>query len=119
MNDYAALPRHPSILIFPCSKTLRSIVQSINGAGILHGDIKPDNIMFDGDGKPYIIDFGVSQFKTDYPTNLDNIDERPPWSEIDERALSIVKADTTGVRSSDLRTIEDMFIGRFRKDRRY
>ncbi|KAF9050494.1 hypothetical protein BJ165DRAFT_1458353 [Panaeolus papilionaceus] len=100
-------------------KTLRSIVQSINGAGILHGDIKPDNIMFDGDGKPYIIDFGVSQFKTNYPTNLDNIDERPPWSEIDERALSIVKADTTGVRSSDLRTIEDMFIGRFRKDRRY
>jgi serine/threonine protein kinase len=39
---------------------LLETLESIHQAGILHNDIKKDNIVVDESGNPYIIDFGFS-----------------------------------------------------------
>ena len=36
-----------------------------HGQGVLHRDIKPGNLMLDGDGKLYITDFGLARIETD------------------------------------------------------
>lgn len=35
-------------------------LSQIHAAGIVHGDIKPDNVLVDGNGRPTIIDLGIS-----------------------------------------------------------
>jgi serine/threonine protein kinase len=48
------------ILIYQLSKSVLSVLDSIHGAGILHGDISPENILI-GDSGVAIIDFGHSK----------------------------------------------------------
>lgn len=39
-----------------------NIIRSVHDNGILHGDLKPENFMFDTNMKLYIIDFGLSKY---------------------------------------------------------
>ncbi|MEK7327199.1 MAG: serine/threonine-protein kinase, partial [Chloroflexota bacterium] len=40
---------------------LASALDKAHARGIIHRDLKPGNILFDGDGEPYISDFGIAK----------------------------------------------------------
>jgi serine/threonine-protein kinase len=40
---------------------LASALDKAHAQGIIHRDLKPGNILFDGDGEPYISDFGIAK----------------------------------------------------------
>jgi len=39
---------------------LLAALAAVHGAGVIHNDIKPDNILFDDDGRLRLIDFGIA-----------------------------------------------------------
>jgi len=41
---------------------LASALSYAHTKGVVHRDLKPDNILFDGNGEPFISDFGVAKF---------------------------------------------------------
>lgn len=52
----------------PIDAALRMMIQitsaldTAHGARMIHGDIKPENIMIDKDNVPYLVDFGLARF---------------------------------------------------------
>ena len=44
------------------AKTLIGVLQAVHGRGIVHCDVKPDNILLSDQAIPYLIDFGLARF---------------------------------------------------------
>ena len=60
LQDGGAAPEEPSTLW----RWLPAIAQSldfVHSSGYVHRDVKPDNILFDGPGSPYLSDFGIAK----------------------------------------------------------
>ena len=49
-------------LLLTCIINAAKGLEAIHRAGIVHGDIKPDNILINSEGRPLITDFGLSRF---------------------------------------------------------
>ena len=50
------------------TRFLKPVAQALDYAhemGVIHRDIKPGNIMLDGSGKPFVIDFGIARARDD------------------------------------------------------
>ena len=46
-------------------RPLLGALAAASAAGVVHRDIKPDNILFDGEGNPYLADLGVAKLSDD------------------------------------------------------
>ena len=47
--------------IAACTESLLEVLDAIHGAGVAHGDLKPANVLVDREGRPWVLDFGVSR----------------------------------------------------------
>ncbi len=52
------------------TRVVARALQKAHGRGILHCDLKPANVLFDGNGKPRLCDFGQSRLSTDHKPSL-------------------------------------------------
>ena len=52
------------------TRVIARALQKAHGRGILHCDLKPANVLFDGNGKPRLCDFGQSRLSTDQKPSL-------------------------------------------------
>lgn len=94
VESSGGLPEEISKIIF---KKLLESIQKIHSIGIIHFDIKLQNILFDDDFNPYLGDFGLSKFIKDskngiFEGNFGTRDFKPPQMFLD-RSFNGVKAD--------------------------
>jgi signal transduction histidine kinase len=64
--------------VWPAAAMLAHIAEAVHhvhGKGVIHGDLKPGNILFDDRGEPYLCDFGLAR----QPGRVDGIVGTPAY----------------------------------------
>ncbi|XP_028411486.1 uncharacterized protein LOC114534138 isoform X1 [Dendronephthya gigantea] len=84
-------------------KEILSALQFLHSKGILHGDLKPSNVLVDIDGAMKLADFGISGILNDDETTVEtNAEGTPGWMP-PEVIEAIVKKERSGFkRKSDI-----------------
>ncbi|PPR08298.1 hypothetical protein CVT24_002456 [Panaeolus cyanescens] len=103
-------------------KILSRAIQAINAAGILHNDVKCNNLLLDAQGNPYIIDFGLAEFTSQFyvEDSVGDVEGSYPGNAT-AHALQVVEEEAAKakIRSYDLQSIEDIYLGWHYPNRRY
>jgi hypothetical protein len=88
LDDPAYLER-----ILPVLDEVIQAVVALNGAGVLHRDIKPGNVLLDRKGEPWLTDFGLARVESDESiTQPGTILGTPPYAS-PEQARGDVELD--------------------------
>ncbi|KAJ7163827.1 hypothetical protein C8R43DRAFT_988830 [Mycena crocata] len=92
---------HPSRMVPPIARTLLDTVRAFGALGVIHDDLRPDNILLSPSDEPshtFVIDFGNAEVRTDQS------DEEWDWTlaENDEPKLVEMMLDKLGIEHSNL-----------------
>ena len=49
---------------------ISSVMGRLHGVGVVHGDVSPDNVLLDLDGRPFLADLGVARIVGEQPAEL-------------------------------------------------
>ena len=49
---------------------IASTLARLHGVGVVHGDVSPDNLLLDGEGRPFLADLGVARIAGERPVEI-------------------------------------------------
>ncbi len=86
----------PWPLLAPRLAALLQVLSQVHGHGIVHADLKPDNVLADAAGQVHLVDFGISCRRVSLPPGqTGEVMGEPPWvaPEVLEGGLPTPRSD--------------------------
>jgi len=81
----------------PLMHSLLDAVETVHNAGMLHRDIKPDNVLVEPSGKAVLIDFGSARSNSNSGTYTTTAFVSPPYSPLEQYSHSAPRGPYTDI----------------------
>lgn len=77
------------------------VLKTLHANGILHRDIKPNNVIVSKEGHYYLIDFGVSSVKAQQKQQQNSMEQAPPTTPISPHYTPVEQMHGNATQRSD------------------